>query len=101
MVLVAFLKAAEYGYGACLVGLVDHHFLETAFEGLVLFKIFLILVEGGGTDAAELAAGQGRLKDVCGIHGALAFACTHKGVDFVDKEYYLTIGACHFVDNSL
>ena len=85
VILVALLEAAQNGYGAHLVGLVDHHLLETAFERFVLLKVFLILVERGGAYTAELAARQGRLEDIGGIHGSFAFARAHKGVYFVNK----------------
>ena len=44
VVLIALLQASQNGYSAGFVRLVHHHFLETALEGFVLFKILLILV---------------------------------------------------------
>ena len=100
VVLVALLEATENCDSACLVRFVDHHFLEAALESLIFFKIFQILIEGGSAGTAELAAGQSRLEDVCGVHGALAFAGPHESVDFIDKEDNLAVSRCHFIDNS-
>ena len=50
VVFVAFLQSAQDADGRGHVGLVDHHALESAFQRLVLFKVFLVLVEGGGAD---------------------------------------------------
>ncbi len=101
VVLVALLQSAEDGDGGVLVGLVDHHFLESAFERLVFLEVFLILVERGGADAAEFAARQCRLEDVGGVHGAFALACSDESVDFVDEEDNLAFGRGHFVDDGL
>ena len=50
VVFVAFLQSAQDADGRGHVGLVDHHALESAFQRLVLFKVFLVLVEGSGAD---------------------------------------------------
>ena len=100
VVLVALFEAAEDGDGRGLVGFVDHDFLEAALEGFVLLEVFLILVEGGGADRTELAAGEGGFEDVCGIHGTFAFAGADQGVDFVDEEDDFAVGLRHFVDDS-
>jgi hypothetical protein len=45
-----------------------------------------VLVEGGGADAVQLAAGQHRLEHVAGVHGALGLAGADDGVQLVDEE---------------
>ncbi len=101
MVLVAFLQATQDGYGALLVGFVDHHYLEPSLQCLVFLKVLLVLVERGGTDAAQVAAGQGWLEDVGGIHGTAALAGTHQGVDLVDEQDDLALGLGDLVDDRL
>ncbi len=97
MVFVAFFQSAQNRYGTCFVRFVDHHFLESAFERLVLLEVFLVLVKCCSAYAAQFAAGEGRLENVGGVHGAFSFTRAYKGVDFVDKEYYFAVGLCHFV----
>ena len=56
--LVALLEAAEDGDGVLDRRLADEHLLEAALEGGVLLDVLAVLVEGGGADHAQLAAGQ-------------------------------------------
>ena len=100
VVFVALLQAAQDGDGVLRRGLIDHDGLEAAFQRLVLLKIFLILLERRGADASQLAAGQGGLQDVGGVHGALALAGPHEGVYLVDEEDDASLGARHLVDDA-
>ena len=97
VVFIAFFQSAEDCDGAHFVWLVDHHLLEATFKSFVFFEIFLILVECGCTDAAELASRKGRFQDVGGIHRPLPFSGTHKSVDLVDEEDYLAVALGNFV----
>ena len=101
VVLIAFLQASQDGDGAFLVGLVDHHDLESAFQGFIFLKVFLVLVEGCGTDAAKIATGQCGLEDVGGIHRAAALAGTHQCVNLVDEQDNLALCLGNLVDNRL
>ena len=101
VILVALLEAAQNGDGGHLVGFVDHDLLKATFQGLVLLEVLLVLVESGGADGAKLAAGQGRLEDVGGVHGALALSGAHQGVDLVDEEDNLAVGGGDLLDNGL
>ena len=56
--LVPLLQAPEDGDGVLHGGLRHHHRLEAALQGGVLFDILAVLIEGGGTDAVQLAPGQ-------------------------------------------
>ena len=47
----------------------------------------------------QLAPCQGRLQDVGGIHGTLAFSRAHQRVDFVDEEDDAPFAFRHFVDD--
>src|SRR5690606_34191255 len=64
----------------------DLHRLEAAIEGGVLLDVLAVLVEGGRADALQLAAREGRLEDVRGVHGAFGGAGTHDRVQLVDEQ---------------
>ena len=66
--------------------LIDEDRLETAFQGGVLFDVLAIFVERGGADAVQFAAGQHRLEQVAGVHGALRLAGADDGVQLVDEQ---------------
>mmetsp|Transcript_67004 Transcript_67004/g.216598 ORF Transcript_67004/g.216598 Transcript_67004/m.216598 type:complete len:557 (+) Transcript_67004:866-2536(+) len=78
--------------------------LETALQGLVLLDVLAVLLDGGRADDLQLAAGQGRLHDVAGVHGAAAIpgaAGTDNGVDLVDHQDDVTLGLGHLLDDVL
>src|SRR5205823_4074551 len=62
--LVALLQAAQDGDRVLDRGLADIHRLEAALEGGVLLDVLAVLVEGGGANHAQLAAGQHGLDHV-------------------------------------
>ena len=64
MGLVARLQPAEDGDRVLDRRLADVDRLEAALQGGVLLDVLAVLVERGGADAAQLAAGQGRLQQV-------------------------------------
>ena len=68
------------------VGSLDEHLLEAPLQGGVLLDVLAVLVEGGGADAVQLAAGEHRLEHVAGVHGALGLARAHHGVELVDEQ---------------
>ena len=98
---IPFFEASQDGNGIHGVGLVDHHRLEPSFQCLVLFKIFLVFLQGSGPDCPQLAAGQSRFQDVGSIHGPFASAGANKGVDLVDEEDHLAVGRDHLADDAL
>ena len=65
--------------------LADVHLLEAALEGGVLLDVLAVLVERGGADHAQLAAGEHRLDHVAGVHRALGGAGADDGVQLVDE----------------
>ena len=67
--------------------------LEPALERGVLLEVLAVLVERGGTDGLQLAAGQHRLEDAGGVDGALGGARTDEGVDLVDEQDDVAAGA--------
>ena len=88
VLLVVVLDAAHHGQRyQRRPGSSTRHGLEPALQRLVLLDILAVLVEGGGTDDLDLAAGEGGLQDVARIHGTLG---SHRqpgnGVDLVDEQ---------------
>ena len=66
--------------------LFHHDRLEAALERGVPLDVLAVLVERGGADALQLAAGQRRLEDVGGVDRALGGAGADQGVQLVDEE---------------
>jgi hypothetical protein len=60
--------------------------LEAALERGVLLEVLAVLVQRGGTDGLQLAAGQHRLEDRGCVDGALGRTGTDEGVDLVDEQ---------------
>ena len=66
--------------------LVHHDRLEPPLQGRVLLDVLAVLVQGGGADHVQLAAGQHRLEHVARVHRALGRARAHHGVQLVDEQ---------------
>ena len=84
--LVALLEAAEDGDRVVDRGLADEDRLEPALERRVLLDVLAELVERGRADAAELAARQGRLEQVGGVHRPFGLAGADDQVQLVDEQ---------------
>ena len=67
-------------------GLLHLHRLEAALEGGVLLEVLAVLVERGGADGLQLAAGEHRLEDAGRVDGAFGGAGTDERVDLVDEQ---------------
>jgi hypothetical protein len=85
--LVFFLEAAEDRDGVLHRRLGHEHRLEAAGEGGILLDVLAVFIERCGADAVQFAAGQGRLQEVGGIHGAFRLAGADKGVHLVDEQH--------------
>ena len=83
--LVLLLEAAQDRDGVLDRGLAHHHRLEAPLERGVLLDVLAVLVERGGADAAQLAAGQRGLQHVGGVHRALGRARADQRVQLVDE----------------
>ena len=84
--LVAVFEPAQDADGVFHRRLADEHLLEATFQRGVLFDVLAVLVERGGADQAQLAAGQHRLDHVAGVHRRLAGrAGPDDGVQLVDE----------------
>ena len=86
VLLVVVLDAAHHGQRISNAGFLHPHGLEPALQRLVLLDILAVLVEGGGTDDLDLAAGQGGLEDVGSVHRAFGITRADEIVDLVDDK---------------
>ena len=91
--LVAVAEALEDLDGQRDVGLLHLDRLEPPLEGRVLLEVLAVLVDGGGADGLQLAAGQHGLEDRGGVDGALGGARTHQRVELVDEQHDVAAGA--------
>ena len=87
MCFVAIPNAHQDGDRLIHAGLFHHDRLESPLEGGILLDELAVFVERCGPHALQLAAGQGRLNDVGGIHRTLGRARTHNRVQLVNKEH--------------
>ena len=67
--------------------------LEAALQRRVLLDVLAVLVERGGADRLQLAAGQHRLEDARGVDRALRGTRTHQRVHLVDEQDDVAAGA--------
>ena len=81
--------------------MINEHLLEPPLQGRVFLNVLAVLIKGGGTNAAQFAAGQHRLEQVAGIHGTTGGPGSHHGVDFIDEQHDLTIAAGDFFEHGL
>ena len=86
MDLVALLQAAQDRDGRLHRRLVDHHFLETPLERRILFDIFTVFIERGGTDAMQFASGERRLQHVTRVHRTFGLAGADHRMHLVDED---------------
>ena len=101
VLLVALLEAAQDGDRVLHGGLGDHDGLEAPREGGVLLDVLAILVERGGADGMEVAAGERGLQDVAGVHGALGRAGADDGVQLVYEQDDLAVCVLDLLEHRL
>ena len=75
--------------------------MESAFECLVLLEVFLILVEGGGSNRTQFASCQCRFQDVGSIHSTLTTSGTNQCVYLINEENDASLAFRHLVDDAL
>ncbi len=84
--LVAVAQTLEDLDGVLHRRLADLHRLEATLECCVLLDVLAVLVERGGTDGLQLAAGQLRLEDARRVDCALCGTGTDERVQLVDEQ---------------
>ena len=101
MHLVAFLQASENRDRIFDRWFADQHLLEASLERGILFDVLPVFIQRGRADAVQLAAGQGRLEHIAGIHRAFSLAGTDHGVNLVDEQDDLPFLLLQVVDYRL
>ena len=101
MLLILLLEATKDGNRVLNGGLGDQHRLETTGQRGVLLDVLAVLVERGGTNGVQLAASEGRLQDVAGVHGALGGTSAHDGVKLVDEQDDAAVGLLDLFEHAL
>ncbi len=102
MDLVLLFQATQDGDGVLNGRLADHDRLEAALQGGILLDVLAVLVERGGANGAQLAAGQGRLQHVARIERRIAAgAGTHDGMQLVDEQDDVAVGFLHLAQHVL
>ncbi len=66
--------------------LADEHGLKPPLERRIFLDVLAEFVEGGRADAAQLAARQGRLQQVGGVHRTFGLAGADDQVQLIDEE---------------
>ena len=82
-------------------GLIDIDLLETSFQGGILFNVFAIFIQRGGTNTAQFAPRQHGFEQVPCIHGPLGGPSANDGMDFVDEENDRSSRLRNFLKNRL
>ena len=99
--LVALLEPAQDRDRVLHARLADEHGLEAALERGVLLDVLAVLVERGGADRAQLAAGEHRLEQVGGVDRALGGAGADDRVQLVDEQDHLAAGLGDLLEDGL
>ncbi len=99
--LVTLLQPSQDGDGVLDRRRGHEYLLEPTLEGGVLLDVLAVLVEGGGADHAQLAAGQHGLDHVAGVHGPLGAAGPHDGVELVDEGDHFALGVGDLLQDRL
>ena len=87
VLLVVVLDAAHHGQRISNAGFLHPHGLEPALQRLVLLDILAVLVEGGGTDDLDLAAGEGGFRMFARrFMATLLSPAEVTGVDLVNEQ---------------
>ena len=99
--LVALLEPAQDRDRVLHGRLVHEHGLEAALERGVLLDVLAVLVERGGADRAQLAAGEHRLEQVGGVDRALGGAGADDRVQLVHEQDHLALGLGDLLEHGL
>ncbi len=99
--LVPLLKAPQYRYGILHRRLVNQHRLEPPLKSRVFLNILPVFIERRSTDAVQLASCQHRFQHIARIHGSVRLACSHDGMQLVDKQDDPPVAFLHFLQDCL
>src|SRR3990172_852920 len=82
-------------------GLGDENALESTLQSLVLLDVFLVVLQSGRTNAAELSARQSALQHVGSVQASFYVSGTDHGVQLVDEKDDLSGRGQHLVLDGL
>jgi hypothetical protein len=68
------------------VGGSRQHWLETTFEGSILFDMFAVFVQCGCPDTVQFSPSEHWLEHIPGICRTFGASSTHDIVDFIDEQ---------------
>ena len=71
--------------------LFDRNRLETPFQCRILFNVFSVFRQSGGSDHLQLPSCQRGLEDVGGIHGALCAAGADHRMKLIHEQNHIGI----------
>lgn len=86
------------GNGIIYVWFVYQNGLEMVFECFIVFKVFLVFIEGGGIDSVQFVFCQSRFQDIGSIYSVLFFISINQGMNFINEEENLFFSCFDFVD---
>jgi hypothetical protein len=75
--------------------------LEAPLKSSIFLDVLSVFGQRGGTDAPQFTASKHGLQEIGCIHGTFAFASTEDQVNFVNKQYYLSLGLLDLRQDSL
>ena len=101
MGLVAGLQAAQDRDRVFDVGLSDHHRLKPSLQRRILLDMLPIFAERGRPNAAELAAGQGRLEQIGRVGAPFGGSRTDHRVELVDEQHHVASGCLDLAKDRL
>ena len=91
--------ATQHGNGLGAVGFFNLHELKATLEGWIVFKRFLVFIEGGRSHRAQFSARQGGFEQVGRVARAGSATGADERVGFVDEKDDGSGRALHFLNN--
>ena len=98
---VALLEAAQNRDGVLHRRFRHLHRLETPLQCRIFFDVLAVLVQRGGTDAAQFTASQLWLEHIGRIGSALRSTGPHDGVQLIDEEDDPTLSRRNLLEEGL
>ena len=99
MYFIALFQAAQDANRVLDRWLIDHNGLETTLQSSIFLNVLAVLIQGGCANAVQFAPCQHRFQHVRGVHGTFSSACSHEGMQFVNKKDNATFGARYLLED--
>ena len=98
---IAILQASQNTHRILHAGLAHIHLLESSLERSVLLNVFLVFLQGCGSDDSQFASRKHWLQQIRSVHRAVRLSSAQKQVHLIDKQNDLALALLHFVHHSL